>query len=241
MFSIAICDDEIHFRNNLKNNIVQYMEKELIEYEIDTFVSGKELLSLGIEMIKYDTVFLDINMEEVDGIETAKKIREISSDMFIVFVTAFISYAQRGYGVNAIRYILKSNNNFQEVINECMESILNRKSYLTEKKTFKFSTETKEIFLDRILYIESLLHKLEFHVMEKELKIYTIYEKLSEVDKILSAYGFVRIHQSFLVNLKYIRGINNYKAILSNGIELTIARSRYQYVKGIYIEYMGEV
>ena len=69
------------------------MVKNGLLYEIDEFESGNEFINLGINMTKYDIVFLDINMDEMDGIETAQEIRKVSNDIFIVFVTAFINYA----------------------------------------------------------------------------------------------------------------------------------------------------
>ena len=69
------------------------MVKNGLLYEIDEFESGNEFINLGINMTKYDIVFLDINMDEIDGIETAQEIRKVSNDIFIVFVTAFINYA----------------------------------------------------------------------------------------------------------------------------------------------------
>lgn len=81
MFRISICDDEKIFRDDLKEILIRYMTDRGIMLEIDTFSSGKEFVELGIEMVKYKIVFLDINMDELDGIMTAKKIRENSKDM----------------------------------------------------------------------------------------------------------------------------------------------------------------
>ena len=102
--------------------------------EIDEFESGNEFINLGINMTKYDIVFLDINMDEIDGIETAQEIRKVSNDIFIVFVTAFISYAVEGYSVNAIRYILKNNENFAELIFECIDAISKKNELFCKKE-----------------------------------------------------------------------------------------------------------
>lgn len=73
MCRIAICDDEKIFRDDLKEILIRYMTDRGIMLEIDTFSSGKEFVELGIEMVKYKIVFLDINMDELDGIMTAKR------------------------------------------------------------------------------------------------------------------------------------------------------------------------
>lgn len=176
-----------------------------IMLEIDTFSSGKEFVELGIEMVKYKIVFLDINMDELDGIMTAKKIRENSKDMFIVFVTAFVNYTIEGYKVDAVRYILKDNKNLVASVYECMDAIHEKMDYKITWAEFDFCEGTRKVSLNRILYIESKLHKLEFHVMEDCLQKYTLQGTLNEIDDKFAGNDFLRIHQSFLVNMKFIK------------------------------------
>lgn len=173
MFRIAVCDDEKPFRDSVKKYVEKYLTEKEISYEADTFRSGKEFLELGIELVRYNIIFLDINMDEIDGIATAQKIREYSLEVYIVFVTAYIDYSLDGYKVDAARYLLKNNVNFDDSIYECMDTILQKMNYIVLKKYFKFNECEKDIPVERILYIESNLHKLEFHVMEKQVVIYT--------------------------------------------------------------------
>ena len=77
MFRIAICDDESFFAEELKELISGYMMEKGLVFEIDTYSSGEALVKLGIEVVRYTAVFLDINMEKIDGIKAAEKIREI--------------------------------------------------------------------------------------------------------------------------------------------------------------------
>ena len=138
MFRIAICDDERQFRKRIHDILIEYMNENDILYEIDEFESGKDFICLGINLSKYDIVFLDVNMDELDGLETAQKIRKVSNDVFIVFVTAFITCAPQGYSVGAIRYILKNNVNFPELIFECMDAISLNMNYVAQKMKFNF-------------------------------------------------------------------------------------------------------
>lgn len=241
MFRIAICDDEKIFRDDLKEILIRYMTDRGIMLEIDTFSSGKEFVELGIEMVKYKIVFLDINMDELDGIMTAKKIRENSKDMFIVFVTAFVNYTIEGYKVDAVRYILKDNKNLVASVYECMDAIHEKMDYKITWAEFDFCEGTRKVSLNRILYIESKLHKLEFHVMEDCLQKYTLQGTLNEIDDKFAGNDFLRIHQSFLVNMKFIKNISRYRVLLNNGILLDIARARYKYVEEKFIAYRGEV
>mgnify|MGYP002234629130 FL=1 len=100
---------------------------------------------------------------------------------------------------------------------------------------FDFCEGTRKVSLNRILYIESKLHKLEFHVMEDCLQKYTLQGTLNEIDDKFAGNDFLRIHQSFLVNMKFIKNISRYRVLLNNGILLDIARARYKYVEEKFI------
>lgn len=241
MFRIAICDDESFFTEELKQLISSYMMEKGIVFEIDAYGSGEALVNLGIEVVRYTVVFLDINMDKMDGIRTAERIREVSRDILIVFVTAYVNYSLEGYRLDAVRYLLKGNANFQSTVNECMDAIMDKLNYSVAKKEFEFKEGTKEISLDRLLFIESNLHKLEFHVMEDDMTIYTIYGTLNTLEGELTENGFIRIHQSYLVNKKYIKNVKRYKVILTNRFELPIPKARYTYVKEQFITFQGEV
>ena len=241
MFRIAICDDELIFAEELKELISGYMTEKGLVFKIDTYSSGEDLVKLGIEVVRYTVVFLDINMEKMDGIKVAEKIRAASREVFIVFVTAYVSYSLEGYRLDAVRYLLKGSENFQGTVNECMDAIIGKLNYSVAKRKFEFKEGTKEVSLDRLLYIESKLHKLEFHIMEDNLNTYTIYEKLSALEDTLKSDDFIRIHQSYLVNIKHIKNVVRYHVILNNDVELVIPKARYTYVKEQFISYQGEI
>ncbi|MFQ9087373.1 MAG: LytR/AlgR family response regulator transcription factor [Roseburia sp.] len=238
---IAICDDEIYFAGKLREILMQYLEERHIDFEIELFSSGREFVELGVEMLQYQIIFLDINMKQMDGIETAKNVRAYTEESFVVFVTAYIDYSLEGYQVGASRYILKNNLNFREQIYECMDAITKKMKCFLTRKIFRFQEGEKKIRIENILYIESKLHKLEFNILEHGLATYTMYGTLNELENELEEYPFLRIHQSFLVNLKYIKCVTGYKVVLSNGQELTVPRARYKTVKDTFIAYKGEL
>ena len=238
---IAICDDEIYFAGKLREILMQYLEERHIDFEIELFSSGREFVELGVGMLQYQIIFLDINMKQMDGIETAKNVRAYTEESFVVFVTAYIDYSLEGYQVGASRYILKNNLNFREQIYECMDAITKKMKCFLTRKIFRFQEGEKKIRIENILYIESKLHKLEFNILEHGLATYTMYGTLNELENELEEYPFLRIHQSFLVNLKYIKCVTGYKVVLSNGQELTVPRARYKTVKDTFIAYKGEL
>jgi DNA-binding LytR/AlgR family response regulator len=180
-------------------------------------------------------------MDKVNGITAAEKIRNVSRKVFIVFVTAYVDYSLEGYRLDVVRYLLKGNANFQGKVNECMDAIIDKMNYSVRKREFDFREGRKEILLDRLVYVESKLHILEFHVMENDLKVYTMNETLNTFETRLAENDFVRIHQSFLVNVRYIKEVARYKVILTNGSELPVPRVRYAEVRNRYIACQGEV
>lgn len=239
MYYIAICDDEEYFLCKEKALIAHYMQKNKHQCEIDIFSSGKELLEQGNNLAEYDMIFLDVCMNEMDGIETAKRIRNLTKNVYIAFVTAFVDYSLEGYKVDATRYILKDKDCLEKTMTECLDTILFKMNYTSEKKVFEFQEGSIQIFLDDILYIESKLHKLIFHIYKNEYLDYNMYEKLDIIDEMLNEFGFCRIHKSYLVNLKYINDIERYRVKLYNNRYLNIAKPRYQEVKKEFIVYIG--
>ena len=241
MIKIAVCDDEKYYQKLIKGILQSYLYELQVVFEIDTYESGVELCKLGIEIAKYNIVFLDINMEHYDGIETAKRIRKGNSDIYIVFITAFVSYAVQGYEVDAIRFILKNNINFQEAIGECIDTILKKMKYKIEKRNFIFVKGEKKLSLEKILYIESRQHKIVFHIIGEQIQEYTMYKKLDEMEEQLGGHGFLRIHKSFLVNIRHIEIISNYKVVLTSGEKLPVPKLKYRSVKEKFIIYKGEI
>ena len=241
MFRIAVCDDEKCFCKTVKKYVGNYLLKKEIPFEIDTFGSGKDLIALGQDIVKYTIIFLDVNMEEIDGIKTAQKIREHSSDIYIVFVTAYIDYSLEGYKVNAERYLLKNNINLEDSIFECMDSVFAKSKHIVLKRKFVFNECEKNIPLEKLVYVESKLHKLEFHVIEEHMVTYSMYRTLNALEKEIIEFGFLRIHQSYLVNLRHIKQVTGYHAILDNGQMLPIPKTRYREVKNAFIAYIGEL
>lgn len=235
MMKIAVCDDEKFYREKINTLLQKYLSDHQLDSVIDIFCSGKEFLSQSSNAVKYDVVFMDINMEEMDGIETAMRIRAFCSNTYLVFVTAFIKYALDGYKVNAVRYIMKDT--LDAAIPECMDAILQKMQF--RQISFSFIEGKKRLYTDNLLFVESKKHKSVFYYQEEQLTKYQIYEKLDQMEKELENFGFLRIHKSYLVNMRHIRKISNYIAELSTGEELPIPRIRYQEVKQKFVEYKG--
>lgn len=235
MLKIAICDDEQLYQEKIQKLVGDYLLNHDLPCEFHLFSSGREFLESHEIGSGYHIVFMDISMDSMDGIQTATRLRSSCSDTFLVLVTAFIDYVLEGYKVNAMRYLLKDT--LESSITECMDAILLKMR--TAQVTFHFTDGERKLRTDRILYVESRKHKSLFFYKEKVPETLDIYRKLDEIEQTLSGYGFLRIHKSYLVNMKHIRKINNYTAFLDTGEELPIPRPRFQKVKEAFVAYKG--
>lgn len=238
---IAICDDEQFYSDKIRGGLERLLtEREITEYHIDTYKSGEELCSKQELLKEYQIIFLDVNMDEMSGIEAAWEIRNVNEDVYLVFVTAYIDYAVEGYKVDAIRFIIKDA--MDNTLPECIDTILERMRYRERKEIFAFVEGEREVVLHNICYVESEKHRLVFYIYDRdELKSWTLYGKLDDVQKRLESDGFIRIHKSFLVNVKMIMQVKNYKVKLKNREEFPVPREKFQKVKRKYFEMMGEI
>lgn len=234
---IAVCDDEKFYREKVQKLLENYLSGYKINYTIQLFSSGEEFLQENENKVKFDIVFMDINMSRMDGIRTALQMRSVHSHTYIVLITAFIQYALEGYKVDAVRYIMKDT--LDSALDECMDTIL--KKMQLSRINFSFLEGEKWLYTDNIFYVESQRHKAVFFYLDEKMENYHIYEKLDVIEERLSDYGFLRIHKSYLVNMKHICRISNYTAYLDNGEELSVPRLKYQAVKEEFVAFKGAV
>ena len=232
---IAICDDEAKDIKRLTDLIERYGEDNHLDFSITEFNSGKELIK-DIKMgDRPEIIFLDINMDGMDGLTVAKSVREEMEDVPIVLVTAYMNYALDGYKVRASRFLVKDE--LDKTINEAMNDIcreIRRKS-----KSILLSCVEGEIRfkVSDIILIESDAHRNEIHTADKR---YRIYEKMDVLEEKLSGYGFLRAHRCYLVNIVHVQGIGGYKITMDNGDTVPVPRARYTEIKQKYLLFAGK-
>lgn len=116
--------------------------------------------------------------------------------------------------------------------------MMNKLNRNNEKITYSFVEGSIALEVGRIIYIETERHKNIFYTENGK---YGLYKKLGEIEKDLIPYGFVRIHQSFLVNMRYVERISSYICRLTIGKEISVPKSRYQKVKQDYADYKAAI
>ena len=232
--NIIICDDSRKDREILIRLLRGYEQDNNQHFEIMEYHSGEELSKDDIALQKCQIIFLDINMKDMDGLQAAMKIKKTYPKTFIVLVTAYMNYALDGYKVKASRFLLKDD--LEQTINECMDDLIIEIRQNRQVLEFPFVERKKKLHIGDIVYIETKGHK-NFFCTQNE--VYSIYQKLDELEAELKDLGFVRAHLSFLVNMRYIDRISSYVMLLTNGEEISVPKSRYQEVKRQYTLFKG--
>lgn len=220
MLSIAVCDDEVIECCHMAKRIQEIMEEMKIPCIIRRFRSGGELLQA---LESFDIVFLDIMMQELDGMKTAQMLRERASNKILIFVSSSRDYVFEAYDVEAFQYLLKPVNSRK------LKRVLQKAVQKTERCSREFILVSKErqkkkLYLDDIYYFEIKGRIVDIHGTEG---IFTYYEQIGELEEKLREKGFFRCHKSYLINLKYVDGYNRQEVILENGEKIVIAKRRY--------------
>ncbi len=241
MLNVVVCDDDQYYRHKISSIVEKYFYTRGIIYTITLYDSGINHLNLKEKINDYNIIFLDICMEHLSGFELAKRIRRYSEDIYIVFITASMEYSLEGYKVNAIRYLLKNNDDLEINLFECLNSIINKMKNIEVKQVFNFQEGKIEVLVNNIIYVESNLHKLIIYIKaNKKVVKCNMYEKLNNLESNITSNCFCRIHQSFLVNLNYVKSLKKYAVVLYDNKELSVAKSRYKGVKDAYILHCKE-
>lgn len=218
MLKIAICEDD----NMQRRNIVLIIERSLTYinkmFEIFEFNSGEKLLS---SIYKFDIYFLDIQMDNLSGIDTARRIRLINEKAIIIFITAFKDYVFDAFDVNAFHYIIKpiDENKFNKILYSAVKSISKKDKFLITK-TIRSSAK---IYLKDILYIESDQRKIKVHTT---CDVIEYYYKISDLETELLEDNFFRCHKSYIINLMYVKSFDNTFITLKNSEKVYVSRNK---------------
>lgn len=229
---IAVCDDEKAIRYDIADKIKRLFPKtDLVLYE-----NGTELLAAKEA---FDIIFLDIQMEGINGMDAARKLRQAGSDAVIIFITALKEYVFQAFDVDAFHYLVKPFDKvkFYEVLNQ---AVLRREADKKKEKekeersiSVKTGRVTSKIYLKDIIYAEVFNRKICLHLTEGELEFYG---KMNDLEKELGE-GFFRPHRAYLVSLRYVLKYDATSILLENGQSVIMAKQKYEEFVKKYFDY----
>jgi len=206
---IAVIDDERPARKELIHQISAILPDSLIK-EAGSGAAALELL----EDQSFDLLFLDINLNDMEGTTLASAVKCMLPEAQIVFATAYSQYAVKAFELGVSNYILKpfDPERVRLVLEKCSRDLerSQKEKIQSEDRPPSFPVNRMPICVNRtitlldinqIVYIETCLRSCIIHTVSKD---YTENQLLGEYEKRLVPYGFCRIHKSYLVNLNYI-------------------------------------
>lgn len=215
MFEIAVCDDNTFDRKQLIQRICRNMtEPEKIR--IHEYESGMSLLA-AIKSIRFSIIFLDVQMNGLDGEETAVRLRGLDNNVILVFYTGFAEPTPRSFEVQPYRYIMK--NMPDQVMDKYIKDSLNKMVEFGQTPLLSANMNRERLFLkaDDIVYIEKYKKNTRVYISENVMRTYgvessidgeapiiRIPDKLENIYEKLKSYGFGYPHDSYIINFKYL-------------------------------------
>lgn len=234
MIHLGICDDNKKHREEIydlvSHSIFKYEEADFTYYE-----NGRAVIdAIEKENFFCDLLFLDIHMPKKDGLETARYIREHQVDVDIIFITVSVEHVFDGYTYQAFSYILKPLDNLR-LADEIGRYITQRNS-CSQCLHVMINGHRENIFLDKVYYFVTDGRKIR--VCQKGEEEISFYAKLADVEKMLKDTDFIRCHQSYLVNRRYIQSHFRTELVVA-GEKLPISRKYIEPVRNAMQETKG--
>ena len=223
---IAVVDDE----KAIREHICGLVEERQPESRIEAYATGEELLASGK---RFDIVFLDIQMEGMNGIEAARGLREKNAnlgvgDTVLVFITGIKDYVFDALDLYAFQYLLKpiDERKFAEVLERAVREAAKKK----ERRVLFIKSRNLTLDQSEILYIESRAKKVEIHTKGAAQAI-EIYAAMDELEGQLGE-NFYRCHRAYIVNMDCITEYDGESITLTNGDRVYLTKKKYgEFVK----------
>ena len=219
MIRVAIVEDEAEIREQLMGYVQRYTRQYGTAFEVKTFADGLEILE--DYRPAYDLILLDIEMKHLDGMETARRIRELDPEVMLVFITNMAQYAIKGYAVGALDYVLKPVPYFafSQQLQKVEEQLRRRtRHYLA----VPVEGGLRRLDTSRIYYIESEGHRVHFYTEEGD---FAAPGALKALEEKLADRPFARCNSGYLVNLAQVQAVQQ-NTVEVGPYELQVSRPK---------------
>ncbi len=226
--TIGICDDE----KAICEQIEKLIKKEEPNCDTEQFTSGRELLKKKKD---FDVIFLDIQMDGINGIEVARTLRDQKEKAILIFITGTKEYVFEAFDVSAFHYLLKpiEEKKFIEVFHRAAAESERKKE---KEETVFIKSKGRNVIVNKkdILYIESQNRMVNFHTTKEILEIYF---DMSDLEKRLGK-DFYRCHRGYIVNMGYVTEYGKDTISLTNGETIYLSRRKYKEFVKAYMDYL---
>lgn len=235
---IVVCDDEKFHQDEVANALRVWIKDKDEVLELLTYSSAEAMLFDRDLWVDADGLILDIEMRTMNGMQLAREVRSVDSQVPLAFLTGYEAYVFEGYEVGALAYLLKpiQRPKFEQVLDQMLDlktKLRNRQFLFVETKE-----GTEKLFLDEILYIESQLHKCLIRYERNQVNGELMATQgLGTFTKHLEGQGFCMPHRSYLVNIAKARRISRQDMSVDGGFEIPIARGKWESIHQSYLDF----
>jgi len=220
-YKIAICDDSQADREYIATLVKLWSERAGQPVRINLFASAENFLFQYEEKKDYDVLLLDIEMEAMDGVTMAKKLRLDNDIIQIVFITGYSEYIAEGYEVAALHYLMKPIK--EDKLFEVLDRAVDKLSKNEKNLHFESSGEMIRIPIYQIRYVEVFGNYVTIHGAEEVKVKMTLGDLEKELDE-----RFYRVSRSAIVNLTRISRVTKSEIKLSTGESIPLPRGAYE-------------
>lgn len=238
MIRIGVCDDMRRFAETLSGGIMDWADIRKINIKLEQFRSGEEVLFNLEEKGDFAAVFMDIELDGINGMETALKLRKENHLVSIVFVTQYERYLKEILQVYPCQFLEKPFS--RQRLYEVLDEIMKEQALYNECFTFRYNRITFNIELKGVLYFVS--ERRMIRILMEDGREHIFYEKLDELENKLSGYNhhFMRIHKSYLVNVRQIEQYRYKNIVMRNGDVLTVSREKRSMISRYHMKLLAE-
>ena len=226
MLRIAICDDEEKHLRKTATLLQRYLlARPDLHGQVETFSSGRELLSRAEDAGGFDLYILDILMPELSGIDTGRRLRALGEGGEIVYLTSSNDFAADSYDVRACFYLLKpvEEPKFFRVLDGAVKKLIRRRNSAVVVTT---SDGKRRILLERIRYVERVGRYMRYDCTDGIVESQTIRVSFREATApLLSDRRFYLCGASLVLNFQHVAGVNGQTALLDSGQTVTLPRT----------------
>lgn len=234
MRKIAICDSSPEALKMIQDRLARQYGGEL---QIVIYPSNREMLEAWQkdERKKTDIVIMELLEDEEEGIGIARQVREIFGDVKIIFSTDCLESAEDIFDADPVYLLIKpvKPDKVFEAVDRALEQMDGRDA---ESVTLISKSFIARVKAANIWYVESERRILTVHCKDEDIRVNM---KLSDLEERLPEY-FLRIHQSYLVNMKQIRFFSAKGVELYDGRVIPVSRPRYAKTKDLFLQFLGE-
>lgn len=236
IYKIAVCDDEELALVQISEVIKTEFAKIGENIEINTF-NKSELLLESNRTDSFDVIFLDIDMPGIDGIKAAGIIKKLNPKTMIIFVTGKDELVYKSFEVHPFGFIrkLKLREEISGIVAD-VKTELSRKDYSI---SFEIEGIYYRLYADEIVFIESKRNYIIIKTIDGA--VYKYKDSINKKEIELSEHGFVRTHERYLVNLKYIFKINKNSVTVIQNYDIPVSRHRMSTLKESFLNYYGRI